>query len=116
MKNRIEYILFLGLGFIVRLFSLNISRKFAVFIASVFYYIIPIRKKIVFKNLKNAFPNYNEKKISSIAFGSYKNFVIALIEILYIPKMTREEIKFQVNCENPQLIIESYNKKKGVIL
>ncbi len=58
--------------------GLNLSRKFSFLIAALFYYIIPGRKKTVLENLHNAFPDYNEKRLKSIAFGSYKSFAIAL--------------------------------------
>ena len=96
--------------------GLNLSRRFSFLIAVLFYYVIPIRKKTVLENLHNAFPDYNEKKIKSIAFGSYKSFAIALAEILYIPAMSREDIKKQVDCNNLELISEKYEENNGVIL
>ncbi|MFC2094115.1 lysophospholipid acyltransferase family protein [Bacteroidota bacterium] len=116
MKNIFEYIIFLSFSKFFQLLGLNLSRKFSFLIAALFYYLIPIRKKTVLENLHNAFPDYNEKKINSIAFGSYKSFAIALTEILYIPAMSREDIKRQVDCSNLDLIRERYEENKGVIL
>ncbi len=116
MKNIFEYILFLSFSKFFQLLGLNLSRKFSFLIAALFYYIIPIRKKTVLENLHNAFPDYNEKKIKSIAFGSYKSFAIALAEILYIPAMSREDIEKQVDCNNLELIREKYEENNGVIL
>ena len=79
-------------------------------------YIIPIRKKTVLENLHNAFPDYDEKKVKNIAFGSYKSFAIALTEILYMPAMSKEDIKKQVDCNNMELIREKYEENNGVIL
>ena len=116
MKNIFEYILFLSFSKFFQLVGLNLSRKFSFLIAALFYYIIPIRKKTVLENLHNAFPDYNEKKLKSIAFGSYKSFALALAEILYIPAMSKEDIKKQVDCSNVELIREKYEENKGVIL
>ena len=116
MKNIFEYILFLSFSKFFQLLGLNLSRKFSFLIAALFYYVIPIRKKTVLENLHNAFPDYNEKKIKSIAFGSYKSFAIALAEILYIPAMSREDIEKQVDCNNLELIREKYEENNGVIL
>ncbi len=116
MKNIFEYILFLSCSKFFQLLGLNLSRRFSFLIAVLFYYIIPIRKKTVLENLHNAFPDYDEKKLKSIAFGSYKSFAIALAEILYIPAMSKEEIKKQVDCINVELIREKYEENKGVIL
>lgn len=116
MKNIFEYILFLSFSKFFQLVGLNLSRKFSFLIAVLFYYIIPIRRKTVLENLHNAFPDYNEKKLKSIAFGSYKSFAIALAEILYIPAMSKEDIKKQVDCSNVELIREKYEENNGVIL
>ncbi len=116
MQNRIEYILFEGLSRFLRLFNLNTARKFSTLITFIFYYFIPIRKKVVFDNLKHAFPNYDDEKIKNIAYGSYKNFSIALVEILFLPKLTRSQMEHTVICENPELLINKFNEKKGVIL
>ncbi|HVO73141.1 MAG TPA: lysophospholipid acyltransferase family protein, partial [Ignavibacteriaceae bacterium] len=51
-----------------------------------------------------------------IAYGSYKSFIITLIEILYLPYMNRSDIEKAVLCTNKELIREKYNEKKGVIL
>ena len=116
MKNIFEYILFLSCSKFFQLLGLNLSRRFSFLIAVLFYYIIPIRKKTVLENLHNAFPDYDEKKLKSIAFGSYKSFAIALAEILYIPAMSKEDIKKQVDCINVELIREKYEENNGVIL
>jgi Kdo2-lipid IVA lauroyltransferase/acyltransferase len=116
MKNIIEYILFISLSSFTGLIGLNLSRKFSFFIAFLFYYFIPIRKKTVFENLTNAFPEYSESKIKKIAFGSYRSFSIALVEILYMPFITKDEMKKMVQCDNSDLIIERFKERNGVIL
>ena len=116
MKNTFEYILFLSFSKFFQLLGLNLSRKFSFLIAALFYYIIPIRKKTVLENLHNAFPNYDEKKIKNIAFGSYKSFAITIAEILYMPAMSKEDIKKQVVCNNMELIREKYEENNGVVL
>ena len=116
MKNIFEYIFFLSFSNFFQLLGLNLSRKFSFLIAVFFYYLIPIRKKTVLENLHMAFPDYNEKKLKSIAFDSYKSFAITLAEILYMPAMSKEDIKKQVVCSNHELIKKKYEENNGVIL
>jgi KDO2-lipid IV(A) lauroyltransferase len=116
MKNKIEYILFIGFSYLIRLFGLKLSRKFSWICAFIFFYFIPIRKEVTLSNLKKAFPDYPQSKIRKIAFGSYRSFMIALIEILYLPAMTREDMKKAIICPNLSLIKEKYSENKGVIL
>lgn len=116
MKNRIEYFLFLLFSLTFKLFGLNTSRKLSGLLAVIFYYFIPIRKKTVLENLTNAFPEYDQKKIRSIAYNTYKSFLTAFIEILYLPKISRQELETAVNCPNKNLIVEKFEEGKGVIL
>lgn len=116
MKNILEYILFLSLSFLCRIFGLRLSRKFSDLIAFIFFYLIPIRKDVVFDNLKHAFPELSKKEIKNIAYGSYKNFAITLVEILYLPWTTEEQIKKVVQFHNLDLINKKEQEKNGVIL
>lgn len=118
MKNYIEYVLFLVLAFIVRTLGLKISRRLSIIIAFVFYYIIPIRKKVTLNNLRKAFPEYTDDKIKKIAFASYKNFSIILVEILFIPSLTQEQMEKSVYSENDQirLVRKVYERNNGLIV
>ncbi|MFZ1519149.1 MAG: lysophospholipid acyltransferase family protein [Ignavibacteriaceae bacterium] len=116
MKNFFEYILFLTLSYFCRLLGLKLSRKFASLLTLFFYYLVPIRKEVVFDNLKHAFPNLNQTKIEKIAFGSYKNLAITLVEILYLPWMSKEQVKSVVKFNNISLIDKKHSEENGVIL
>jgi KDO2-lipid IV(A) lauroyltransferase len=116
MKNRIEYIFFLLFSKIFQILGLRLSRNISPVLAALFYYLIPIRKTTVLENLRNAFPDYSEQKIREIAFGNYKSFAITLIEILCLSHTSKNDIEKKVNCKNPDMVIESYNENKGVIL
>ncbi|WP_337872281.1 lysophospholipid acyltransferase family protein [Ignavibacterium sp.] len=116
MKDRLEYILFISFSYLFRLLGLKAARTFAGFLALVFYYLIPIRKKTVIDNLNIAFPNLSDSVKKKIAFGSYISFAISLVEILYLPWMTETEMKNSVAIENLELIEDKNRLGKGVIL
>jgi len=116
MKNRIEYIIFVLFSWCFRLLGLNLSRKFANVLAFVFFYIIPIRKKVVFSNLKIAFPENDFSTNKKLAYKIYLSFAITLVEILYFPYLKREELLNTVKCSNPELIVEKFKEGRGVIL
>lgn len=116
MKDKLEYIIFLSFSYLFRITGLSIARKFAHFLALLFYYLIPIRKKTVFENLRIAFPDFPYRKIKKIAFESYLSFAIALVEILYLPWMKKEEMLSSVEIKNLQLINQKNQEGKGVIL
>jgi KDO2-lipid IV(A) lauroyltransferase len=116
LKNNLEYILFISLSYFFRIIGLKLSRRFSSVIAFFFYYLVPIRKDVVFDNLKHAFPEYSKDKIREIAYGSYKSFCFTLAEILYMPWLTDEQLKQIMVCENQDLIVNKFNENNGVIL
>lgn len=116
MKNRVEYFLFFSFGKIFQLLGLKVSRRIAPILAFIFYYFIPIRKKTVLGNLKQAFPEYVSSKIKSIAINNYKSFAITLIEILCLPKLNKDQIKEIVDIKNAECALEKYKEDKGIIL
>jgi len=70
----------------------------------------------VFDNLKHAFPELTSADINKIAYGSYKNFSITLVEILYLPRITKEQFKKEVHFSNIDLIDKKEQEQNGVIL
>lgn len=116
MKNKLEFFLFIIFSHFFCFLGIKISRRFSFILAFLFFYFIPIRKKVVIQNLQKAFPNYSYKKIKKIAFNTYKSFAIVLIEILSIPKLDAETICNLIKFENIDLVKEIYNARKGLIL
>lgn len=116
MKNKTEYIIFILFSGFFRLIGLNLSRKFSLLLAYFFYYIFPIRKNVVLKNLQIAYPENNISVVKKSALRIYKSFAITLVELLYLPYMSRQKIIDAVECINPELIIEKYKEGKGIIL
>lgn len=116
MKNKIEYILFIFFSYCFKIAGLDLSRKFANVLALTFFYIIPIRKKIVLKNLQVAFPENNLRTNKKLAYKIYKSFAISLVEILYLPYLKKEVLHDVVECSNPELIVNKFKEGKGVIL
>lgn len=116
MKNRIEYILFILFSWFFRLIGLKLSRKFATIIALLFFYVIPIRKKVVFSNLKIAFPENDISTNKKLAFRIYLSFAITLVEIMCLPFISKEELINAVVCSNPEMIINKFKEGRGIIL
>ncbi|QOJ28534.1 MAG: lysophospholipid acyltransferase family protein [Ignavibacteriales bacterium] len=116
MKNRLEYILFRSLSRLFCFAGLGFARKFSHVIALLFYYVIPIRKSVVKKNLAIAFPDASPEERERIAFGSYKSFARSLVEILMMPELTEESVKKLVASDSVGMIRQKFEEGKGVIL
>jgi Kdo2-lipid IVA lauroyltransferase/acyltransferase len=116
MKDKLEYYLFLLFSYTFRITGLRFARSFATIITAFFFYILPIRKDVVQKNLKIAFPELDEGEIKKLAHNTYKNFAITLVEILYSPFITREKMSKMISFKNPEVLIEKYREGKGVVV
>jgi KDO2-lipid IV(A) lauroyltransferase len=115
MQNRLEYIFFIGFSYLTKILGLQLSRRLAIPLAVFFYYLAPIRKKVVIENLVNSFPEYSMQKIREIAFGTYKSFAITLLETLYIPHICKQEMIKEVKCINLDLLKQKIDNKQGVV-
>ena len=113
MINYIEYILLIVMSGFLNLFPVRFVQKFGHILGGVFFYLIPIRKKVAYINLSLCFPEKDKKWKSLVIKKSYQNVVTTLFEILIMPKIQRN------GFEN---IIENVNKdslevrNKGIIL
>jgi KDO2-lipid IV(A) lauroyltransferase len=116
MKNTLEYIFFFLFAKLFQVLGLKISRRLASFVALIFYYIVPIRKSTVIKNLRIAFPEYSNEKIKEISFNVYKSFSIFFIEILVFPKLNNKKIESEIKFSDPDLVIKKFNEGKGLII
>ncbi len=116
MKDRFEFILFTFFSRIFCALGINRARKAASVLAFLFFYIIPIRKKVVIENLSNAFPGKSNAEIKTLAFKCYKSFAITLIEILILPILTEQDILKQLQFVDMDLVKSLYEKDKGLIL
>jgi KDO2-lipid IV(A) lauroyltransferase len=116
MQNKIEYWLFSLVGLTVRLMPLKVAQSFAKTLAFVVFHLTPIRKKVTIDNLKRAFPEKNHSEINRIAYGSYKNFVTTIVELLWFPRFTDKKLRETVKIRNIELLYEELKKEKGAIL
>lgn len=80
------------------------------------YYVIRYRKKVVFDNLRNSFPEKKESEIISIAKGFYRHFADMIFEIVKSHSMDVEDFKKHVTFKNIDEINKVYDEGKSIIL
>jgi len=116
LKYKVEFILLVSIARFVGLFGLKNARYLAKPVAFLFYYLIPIRKTVVKKNLSLAFPNLNHHQINKLAFDNYYSIGISFIEIMAIKYSSRDDLTSMVIFDNPELINSVIKKNRGLIL
>lgn len=115
MKNKLEYIAFIAIAKTVQLLGYKRLHIPAIIISFVFYNLLKIRRDVVFKNLRIAFPNKPDNELKLIAKKSYYHFSRLILEIMCIPKMSSEELQPLVQCSEVPELSKVYDKGKGLI-
>lgn len=80
------------------------------------YYVFPYRKKIVFRNLRNSFPEWDETQVKFTAKRFYHYFCDFFMESTIFTFMKEEEVLKRFRYKNPELLNELYSQGKSVIL
>lgn len=79
-------------------------------------YVIGYRRKVIYNNLKNSFPEKSETEIKSIQKKFYKNFAEYMVETLKSFSITQEELNKRHTFNNLEIFKECENEQKDVIL
>jgi KDO2-lipid IV(A) lauroyltransferase len=101
--------------FFIRLLTFKVAVKAGEMIGVISYYIVNFRRLHVIDMLTQSFPEKSQKEIKIITRNTYKNFARTVVEIIFFPIMSNEEIKKLLVCTNEHLVKESYDKGKGTI-
>lgn len=82
----------------------------------VVFHVIRYRKKVVFRNLRNAFPEKSENEIHFLARRFYRNFCDVLVETLKMFHFTEKELARHIEYANPEILYDLHKKGKSVIV
>lgn len=81
------------------------------------YYVIKYRKKIVFKNLKKAFPEKSEKEIKDIAIKFYHHLSDIFIENIALIRMKPDRVKEMIVFDSCiHIATNIFNQNKHIIV
>lgn len=80
------------------------------------YKISGYRKKVVFENLANAFPDKSVAERKKIAAKFYHFMTDLMVEILWCFSLSEKRIRHRFMVINPELLDELYDSGKSVVL
>ena len=93
---------------------------FIYLISSVFYlivhYIVGYRKQVVFKNLRNSFPEKSDAEIKTIAKKFYHHFADLTLETIKMRGMNDADFRERMKVANADLINSYFEKGKSVLV
>jgi Kdo2-lipid IVA lauroyltransferase/acyltransferase len=81
----------------------------------IMYRVIPYRKDLVLKNLRNSFPGMTEREIQRIAREFYRHFLDTAIESLKLIHISPLQITKRYVFTNPGMLDPLFDRGQGVI-
>lgn len=80
------------------------------------YHLVGYRKRVVFENLRNAFPEKSDPEIRAIAKGYYRYLCDLVLETLKTITWTEKQVKERVKLKDRELLDRLYAENKSVLL
>lgn len=80
------------------------------------YYIIRYRRKVVFQNLKNSFPEKSQDEIRKIAKKYYHHLSDIGLETIKFSRMTEKQIDDRLKVHGYEIYEEYYQQGKSIIV
>jgi KDO2-lipid IV(A) lauroyltransferase len=115
MLGTIGFYIFVAVNWTITLLPLRVLYVFSDLLYLVLYYILSYRKKVVYINLRNSFPDKTEKELHLIAKKFYKHLADLFIEILKQTHMSAEEHKRRVTFSNLDVLEDLLAKNRDVV-
>ncbi|MCF8424937.1 MAG: lysophospholipid acyltransferase family protein [Bacteroidia bacterium] len=78
--------------------------------------LIGYRKKVVYENLRNSFPNYSEKEINAIAKKFYSHLFDTILETFKLLTISKNELKKHGLYTNLEVMDEIINQNKSFVI
>lgn len=80
------------------------------------YYVLRYRRKIVYQNLRNSFPNKSDDEIKAIAKGFYHHLADTVAEIIYGYTISDTEMNQRVQYQNIDILEDAIQTHGGAIV
>src|SRR5512147_322630 len=116
MKERIEYLLFLLLHRVARLVPFGVATSAGAILGRGVFSLTRIRKGVTMDNLRRAFPDKAEGERKAIARGAFRNYGIAITQMLWAGSAPADELKGKVNIGDPGIVHRALAQGRGLIL
>ena len=115
--EQISFFFFRILSWILSRIPLSALYVIADMVYILLYYIIRYRKKVVFKNLRNSFPEKSEDEIKKIAIRFYHHLGDIFMENIALIRMKPEKVKKMIDFESCiQIATDIFNQDKHIII
>jgi KDO2-lipid IV(A) lauroyltransferase len=80
------------------------------------YKIFKYRKKVIYANLKNSFPNYTESELSAVEEGFYRHLCDVVVEAFKGFSVSKDQVSKRMQIVNPEVLDQYYEQGRSVVL
>ncbi|MGB1242309.1 MAG: lysophospholipid acyltransferase family protein [Chitinophagales bacterium] len=98
------------------LLPIGVLLRISDFMYLILYYVVGYRKKVVFANLQNSFPNKSLKEIKIIQKQFYQHLCDLVVESIRIFSISKEEIIKRCKVVNPEIFDEYYQRGQSILV
>lgn len=95
---------------------LKIHYFFSGFLFYTNYYLVGYRKKVVYNNLKNSFPEKSDQELKSVSKAFFRNFTDYLVETVKSFTISSNELRVRVQHINQEVFHQAKSEGKNIIL
>jgi len=114
--KRLEFLLFQLFKWLVLALPLKSAQRLGGYIGSLAYHVVVGRRRVALDNLHHAFPEKPDAELDKITRGAFRNFAISLIELLWFPNLTDENIRKLVKMRNPEIVTATHRLGRGMVM
>jgi KDO2-lipid IV(A) lauroyltransferase len=115
MRNFATYIL-LGIIYLTSLLPHWVLYRLSDFNFFFIYYVFGYRKKVVYENLKNSFPEKSHEELKEIEKKFFHHLTDVIMETVKEFSISRKSIKKRFKFENPEVFQQHYDNGKSVMM
>ena len=110
------YKLFFGFVNLVSLLPFWILHRISDILYFLIYYVVGYRKKLVFRNMQNSFPEKSDSEIKEIMKQFYQHFADLLIESVKSSTIGQKEFQKRYHVKNWDKLLEFLSTGKSLIV
>lgn len=112
----ILYAVFYAVVWILAWLPLSVLYGFSYLIFLLLYYVVRYRRKVVWENLSNSFPEKSKKELRQIERNFYLHFADTFFETLKLIHISDNEMQKRMYVSNPEELKQLFDDKKSVIV
>lgn len=112
----VKYHVIMGALHAVALLPLRVLYLFSDLFRPIVQHVVKYRRKVVRKNLQNAFPEKSPEELRQIEKRFYRYFCDCVVETVKLLHISDRQIKKRVTLENERLVYELIAQNRPIIL